>query len=973
MPKPISNLEVKINNNNLNKKLNLQNEFKIFEHTVETQNFLNSTKEGQSGPQIPTVEEYIKSPVTMTLSSTLQKMSEKNVILDKISANVDTSYNKNDKNDVGPTENSYLNPRSFLLQYGYNIIKKIGEGTFSKVYSAVHILSNRTVAIKSLDKKKIMQNYALTERVFREITLLKSINHKNICQLLQLIDSPQYIHMVLEYESGGELYDEIVKKTRLAPEDCQVYFKQLVSAMEYCHNLGIVHRDLKPENILLDKHKKNVKIIDFGFSNLMKDNSNKLGTFCGSVAYAAPEVLSSRKYDGKKVDIWSLGIILYVMLVGQVPFKSRHVKILYESIVNKEYNIPDYVPNDARDLIEKMLVLEPEKRIEMDDILVHPWITNPIVTRRTSSGLGLMNIFDVKLANENEIIDKIIEICKNNNISENKIKINDENNNNIEQHDFDSEEFRESIINSINMDEPSSIKALYFLLKEEKAESLEKQMTKTWKMNSTLEVTKENDVTVYESIRENDNENEELSKKEKEIQEKENAISQKFIHIRQTGHAHGRRLSSGNPNMIMNSTTSTNANISITNDYGSVNQDTKNIVDSQGSEFIPRTPIDDNTTFMLLNAKYGNISGNDANTQRNYIKPPQLYDDGYSINSAYKAYGGNTLDNDFSNNNNAEINDTTTFSTLSPPVGELNTPLSAPPYQNNTKFVYEIPTNLSINSTKNEAPKNETLLEQIRRVKFNNNQPISAPVERTHYQPYLASFQYGIKKIDGNINEKVEDSMFKVQANTIFPPQLSKIACSSFNEFACAVCNYLESHHIKYTESVNYEGDESDIYYPYTSLDHSNNSIGMEEMDGDPMERSIQNRIVRTLIIDCYLKLDQEENENNNYNSSGNNGNNDMFIPNTLLESDSPTEAMEYLIEELSKQDRLTDGIHFQMTIENISVGHEINQMKENTSSMTTITPRTLYVRTLLDPTGVGPKEEKMFNDFIQDLVLSLK
>jgi len=121
MPNPISNLEVKINNNNLNKKLNLQNEFKIFEHTVETQNFLNSTKEGQSGPQIPTVEEYIKSPVTMTLSSTLQKMSEKNVILDKISANVDTSYNKNDKNDVGPTENSYLNPRSFLLQYGYNM------------------------------------------------------------------------------------------------------------------------------------------------------------------------------------------------------------------------------------------------------------------------------------------------------------------------------------------------------------------------------------------------------------------------------------------------------------------------------------------------------------------------------------------------------------------------------------------------------------------------------------------------------------------------------------------------------------------------------------------------------------------------------------------------------------------------------------------------------------------------------------
>eukprot|EP00833_Pecoramyces_ruminatium_P002718 jgi/Orpsp1_1/1176750/evm.model.c7180000058859.1 len=219
MPNPISNLEVKINNN-INRKQSLQNEFKIFEHTVETQNFLRSAKEGQSGSQIPTVEEYIKSPVTMTLNNTLQRMTEKNVIFEKLPMKVDTSNNRS----VSPIESPYLNPRSFLLKYGYDIVKKIGEGAFSKVYSATHMLSNRTVAIKSLDKKKIIQNYALTERVFREITLLKSINHKNICQLLQLIDSPQYIHMVLEYESGGELYDEIVKKARLTPEESQVYF-----------------------------------------------------------------------------------------------------------------------------------------------------------------------------------------------------------------------------------------------------------------------------------------------------------------------------------------------------------------------------------------------------------------------------------------------------------------------------------------------------------------------------------------------------------------------------------------------------------------------------------------------------------------------------------------------------------------------------------------------------------------------------
>lgn len=958
MPNPISNLEVKINNNNLNKKINLHNEFKVFEHTVETQNFLRSSKEAQTGTSspIPTVEEYAKSPVTVTLSNTLQKLTEKNVIFDRLKIDPNTL----NKNSVNANESPYLSPHSFLLKYGYDIIKKIGDGTFSKVYSATHILSNRTVAIKSLDKKKIIQNYALTERVFREITLLKSINHKNICQLLQLIDSPQYIHMVLEYESGGELYEEIVKKTRLPPEECQVYFKQLISAMDYCHNLGIVHRDLKPENVLLDKNKKNVKIIDFGFSNLIKDNSYKLGTFCGSIAYAAPEVLSSKKYDGKKADIWSLGVMLYVMLVGQVPFKSRHVKILYESIVNKEYNIPDYVPKDAKDLIEKMLVLEPEKRIEMNDILSHPWITNPIVTRRTSSGIGLMNIYDVKLANdENEIIDRIIEICKNNNISENKINLQ-EDSFGMEQHSFDSPEFRESIINCISLDEPSSIKALYFLLKEEKAEKLEKQMSKTWKLN-TLEVAKENDVTVYESICENDNENDELSTQEKEIQKKENERMQNFIHNRQFNRRSSTNL------FTPTSTTQTlqGRNLSQTQ--------------LQGSEFIPRTPIDDHTTFMLLNGKYSKL------TSDKYLSAANEEE---QLNSAYKTYGSNDRDRDHDHDHDtyskhgdtpailtADMNHHDTVNTtaavastafLSPPVGEMNTPISAPPFQDNTKHVYEIPSSL------HNPPKNETLLEQIRRVKFNNNQPISAPVERTHYQPYFASFNYGIKNVNngGDLNQRVEDSMFKVQSNALFPPQLSKITCSTFQEFSSAICHYLKSRNIQYSESVNYEGDESDVYHSYTSIDPSKEETEEKDEDkedpllvheksevtgsNDAMELSLQNRPIRTLVIDCYLKLEDDQP----------NGSQEDLT--SLLDSEGPTEAMEFLIEELSKQDRLADGIHFQMTIENISMGNGSNNSNSNS-------PRTLYVRTLLDPTGVGPKEEKIFNEFIQDLVLSLQ
>jgi len=380
---------------------------------------------------------------------------------------------------------------------------------------------------------------------------------------------------------------------------------------------------------------------------------------------------------------------------------------------------------------------------------------------------------------------------------------------------------------------------------------------------------------------------------------------------------------------------------------------------NHGSEFIPRTPIDDNTTFMLLNAKYGKI------TENKYLSAHNAEDED-GINSAYKTYGErnhpfkNTTAYDtpvtttsLDNSTTETTTNTTKTSSLSPPEGEMESPISAPPYQYNTKFVYEIPASLNTKPDNPETQNTETLLEQIRRVKFNNNQPVSAPVERTHYHPYMASFQYGIKNVNGGMNNgKVEDSMYKVQPNALFPPQLSKIACSSFNEFSKAICRYLNDHHINFTESVNYEGEESDVYHSYTSLNQEN------EDSSDPMEVSLQNRTVRTLIIDCYLKLEDDDNNNGE----------DMFIPNSLLESNSTNEAMEFLIEELSKQDRLADGIHFQMTIENISVGNVSNNSTGATSH-----PRTLYVRTLLDPTGVGPKEEKKFNDFIKDMVLSLK
>lgn len=187
-----------------------------------------------------------------------------------------------------------------------------------------------------------------------------------------MISTPTDIIIVLEY-AGGELFKYIVDKGRMPEDQARRFFQQMISGIDYSHRLKIVHRDLKPENILLDDD-LNVKIADFGLSNEIKDG-DFLKTSCGSPNYAAPEVIRGSLYTGPEVDVWSSGVILYVMLCGRLPFENEDVGRLFQQIAEGVYFLPNYLSHDARSLINGMLHVDPVKRLTIADIMQHPWFT----------------------------------------------------------------------------------------------------------------------------------------------------------------------------------------------------------------------------------------------------------------------------------------------------------------------------------------------------------------------------------------------------------------------------------------------------------------------------------------------------------------------------------------------------------------------------------------------------------------------
>ncbi|TDZ67267.1 Sucrose non-fermenting protein kinase 1 [Colletotrichum trifolii] len=251
----------------------------------------------------------------------------------------------------------------------YKVIKTLGEGSFGKVKLAIHNGTGQQVALKIIARKKLISR-DMAGRVEREIEYLQLLRHPHIIKLYTVIKTPNEIIMVLEY-AGGELFDYIVQNGRMKEPEARRFFQQMLCAVEYCHRHKIVHRDLKPENLLLDDN-LNVKIADFGLSNIMTDG-NFLKTSCGSPNYAAPEVIGGKLYAGPEVDVWSCGVILYVLLVGRLPFDDEHIPSLFAKIARGTYSIPQWMNAGAANLIKKMLVVNPVQRATIEDIRQDPW------------------------------------------------------------------------------------------------------------------------------------------------------------------------------------------------------------------------------------------------------------------------------------------------------------------------------------------------------------------------------------------------------------------------------------------------------------------------------------------------------------------------------------------------------------------------------------------------------------------------
>ncbi|KAL3320410.1 hypothetical protein Ciccas_000916 [Cichlidogyrus casuarinus] len=254
------------------------------------------------------------------------------------------------------------------LQGCYFFCEELAEGSFGTIYVAIHAITHQKVAVKILDKKKLGEN---TFRVGTEIEALKRLNHKYIYKLYQVTETESHFFLIFEYVPGGELFDYILQKERLPESEAKNIFRQLVSAIAYAHEKGFAHRDLKPENILLDNN-QNIRVIDFGLC--AKDCNRLLNTFCGSLAYAAPEVLANQDYVGPSADIWSMGVILYALLCGSLPFDPNKPNELPQKISKGQFMIPDYLSKESRHLLIKLLCCEPKKRIKMDSLRSHPWL-----------------------------------------------------------------------------------------------------------------------------------------------------------------------------------------------------------------------------------------------------------------------------------------------------------------------------------------------------------------------------------------------------------------------------------------------------------------------------------------------------------------------------------------------------------------------------------------------------------------------
>ncbi|XP_026336305.2 NUAK family SNF1-like kinase 2 [Ursus arctos] len=262
------------------------------------------------------------------------------------------------------------------LRHRYEFLETLGKGTYGKVKKARES-SGRLVAIKSIRKDKIKDEQDLMH-IRREIEIMSSLNHPHIIAIHEVFENSSKIVIVMEYASRGDLYDYISERQRLSEQDARHFFRQIVSAVHYCHQNGVVHRDLKLENILLDAN-GNIKIADFGLSNLYHQGKF-LQTFCGSPLYASPEIVNGKPYTGPEVDSWSLGVLLYILVHGTMPFDGQDHKTLVRQISHGSYREPPK-PSDACGLIRWLLMVNPTRRATLEDVASHWWVNWGYATR----------------------------------------------------------------------------------------------------------------------------------------------------------------------------------------------------------------------------------------------------------------------------------------------------------------------------------------------------------------------------------------------------------------------------------------------------------------------------------------------------------------------------------------------------------------------------------------------------------------
>ena len=319
-----------------------------------------------------------KKSLTLCLSVKDDKIIEEYKIneIEKQQLIKEGKYYKQLSNNLSNYIKDYYNkykeyPQTKLSFYLFG--RLIGRGAFGKVNLGLHILSGKIVAIKSFNKSKFKDENS-RQKIYHEINLMKSLKHNSIVRILETIETSNYILIIMENVNGGDLLSFVKKRTKLNEKTAKIIFKQLIISLKYIHSKGIIHRDIKLDNILIDLH-NNIKICDFGVGKNYQNNE-KFMDQCGTPAYIAPEILQNEGYEGPPVDIWSAGVVLYAMLSGNVPFKGNNIKDLQYNIISGNFHMINDISNDAQNIIMRLLNVDPNKRITIDEILCHPWIVS---------------------------------------------------------------------------------------------------------------------------------------------------------------------------------------------------------------------------------------------------------------------------------------------------------------------------------------------------------------------------------------------------------------------------------------------------------------------------------------------------------------------------------------------------------------------------------------------------------------------